>query len=240
MSSAIPSLDERVDRVLGVGRRRSHRWPRLARPRTASARTAVARASGSSAAAPPGSAAAGAGAGGAAAAGRPGFRPPARCSAPSPLAGQVAAVGDGERARRSRTARIRRAGSEDPILPRGQSPLLAVPPLAPPWPALPGACRAARTSEGSVGTSGFSIWPSRLVSRCHWSGFSSALNCWSNGPAERVVADVDVVVVVGEREARCARQVLERDHLVGVHRALQLQHGADQLVGRACPGPGGR
>ena len=38
-----------------------------------------------------------------------------------------------------------------------------------------------------------------------------------------LVADVHVVVVVGQGEAGFARQVLERDHLVGVHRPLQLQ-----------------
>ena len=35
------------------------------------------------------------------------------------------------------------------------------------------------------------------------------------------VADVDVVVVVGQREAGFSGQVLERDHLMRVHRPLQ-------------------
>src|SRR4051794_1262741 len=35
--------------------------------------------------------------------------------------------------------------------------------------------------EGRTGTSGFSIWPRRPISRCHWSGFSSAVN-WASGP----------------------------------------------------------
>ena len=48
---------------------------------------------------------------------------------------------------------------------------------------------------------------------------------------ERVVADVDVVVVVGHREAGFAGQVLERDHLVRLHRPLQRQHVVDQFVG---------
>ena len=81
------------------------------------------------------------------------------------VARQVAAVGHRAGCRRSRTARIRRAGSEDhqpSSLPEaGQSPL-SVPPdlatLAPPrpLPALPLSGSAA--AEGSVGTSGLSIF----------------------------------------------------------------------------------
>ena len=51
---------------------------------------------------------------------------------------------------------------------------------------------------------GLSIWPRRWISRCHWSGFRIWLNCFEPsselGPCERLVADVDVVVVVGHRE----------------------------------------
>src|SRR6185295_4442738 len=36
--------------------------------------------------------------------------------------------------------------------------------------------------EGVVRTRGLSISPRRSVRRCHWSGLSSASNCWSNGP----------------------------------------------------------
>ena len=85
--------------------------------------------------------------------------------------------------------------------------------------------------EGLTGTSGFSISPRRLIRRCHWSGFSSAVNLRFGAAFDRVVADVDVVVVVGQREAGFPGQVLERDHLVRVHRPLQLQDVLDQFVG---------
>ena len=58
-------------------------------------------------------------------------------------------------------------------------------------------------------------------------------HCWPNGAAERVVADVDVVVVVGQREARFRRAgPRARSPGAGCIVPCRLQHVVDQLVGQ--------
>ena len=87
-----------------------------------------------------------------------------------------------------------------------------------------------------VGTTGFSIWPSRSISLTHWSGLSTESYCCAELGAvaeERPEADVDVVGVVAQRpgvvvDARVGHQ---RDDLVGLHRALERQQPSDRCVG---------
>ena len=143
--------------------------------------------------------------------------------------------------RRSRTARIRRAGPETRILPdQSRSVAAGLARLPPPLPLLAvvgqRVLRRARSAPPGFrsGRGGRSGAATGRVS----AGRRTAAS--SGPPSSGVVADVDVVVVVGQREAGFAGQVLERDHLVGVHRALQLQHRRGSARRSACPGPGGR
>ena len=209
VQGAVQQLDRRrrpatSTRLLGLGRLvEPARRPRASSSNGAKARIAVARASGSA---------------GGAAARRRALRPapaPARArggapsvcttrtlsSPPSLAPRQVAAVGE-----RQGPGEVELGESEElgqgRILRRRLS-LRRASGCRFAGRVLPASSSGSEYFEGSIGTSGFSIWPRRSIRRCHWSGFSSGreLRFERVAGVDRAVADVDVVVVVGQRRS---------------------------------------